>query len=184
MAYVTGGKCRWWAWSFYYECDVATPSNPHVAALLDEIQGPDDHDRATRALGLEAKLYNLNFSSGVETPIGPSLYLPIQISEREGGRKSTYFLTAGEEVVTGTYVVERAPYDRAVRRDTGESMPAATGDWYTESIVSANREVVSQRAGQLSVVDWSKGQGEIAYPRQKCVWWFWSFYMECSTTAR
>jgi hypothetical protein len=161
---------------------------PQLGALLKEIRSPDDHDRATEQLGLAAKLLNLNFASKFQTPIGEALYIPIQISKREGGRQSLYFLMSGKEATTGVLIIGMDIYYRVVRRDSGKETPAQTGDRYTDSIYSLNGEVISQTPGTLHVLDPSRGIGKFLpdalstnkeASKSPCGWYAWSFYAEC-----
>lgn len=160
---------------------------PQVKQLLQELRGPQDHDRATKQLGMDALLLNPHFANQIETPLGQALYIPRQISERDAGRKSLYFIKAGEEVMTGIYVIGPTIYYRVVRRDTGEGIPAQTGDLYTDIITTQENEVVSETQGTLTVLDPARGIGTFE-PTDKLAgspealensiaWWGWSFYL-------
>ncbi|HEX8818873.1 MAG TPA: hypothetical protein VF794_03035 [Archangium sp.] len=156
---------------------------PQLGRVMSELRGPDDHDRATAALGLEATLANFHMRSTVTTPLGPALHIPVQISKRDGGRKSLYFIKTGEQVIAGVYVIGSELYYRAVRRDSGEHVPAETGDLFTESILSTDGAVVHESQGRLQILDFSRGMGmlepvaggnSLAAP-DASVWVGWSF---------
>jgi len=132
---------------------------PGLERLANEIRGAEDHDRATAALGMDARLANFNLMTRVTTSLGPAIHIPIQISKREGGRQSLYFIKTGEQVIAGVYIIGDELYYRAVRRDSGKGSPAATGDLFTESILAPDGAVISEQQGRIQLLDWDKGIG-------------------------
>ena len=160
--------------------DRASQQAPHLKPLLQEIRGPQDHDRATRQMRTDALLLNPHFATQIETPLGQALYIPRQISEREGGRKSLYFIKAGEEVMTGIYVIGPTIYYRVVRRDTGQGPQAQTGDLFTDLITTQENEIVAEAQGTLTILDPTKGIGSFQ-PVDKLAasvtWYAWSFIL-------
>src|SRR5688500_8500000 len=90
--------------------DVQVPGKPAVIdQLRDMVHAPDDIDRATQELGLDPRLLNFHLATVVDLSplgLGPSLHIPVQITNRAGGRKSLYFLDVDEEVLAGVLVRE------------------------------------------------------------------------------
>jgi hypothetical protein len=132
---------------------------PELGRLVSEIRGPEDHDRATAALAMNASLVNIHLSTKVTTPLGPALHIPIQISKREGGRKSLYFISPREQIIAGIYIIDSTIYYRAIRRDSGNAIPAETGDVFTELILARDGTVVHEAQGMLRILDFSRGVG-------------------------
>jgi len=130
------------------------------------------------ALGLNPRLFNFSLATEVNTPVGKGLHIPVQISTRDGGRKSLYFLDPGEEVLAGVYVVNSQVYHRFVKRETGEGVPAKTGDRYTERIATPAGDAVASGTGPLQVLDETKGIGVLQLDGPTIVdgsvWVLWS----------
>ena len=93
--------------------------------------------------------------------LGNAVYIPVQISQREGGRKSLYYLNPGEEVLAGIFVTGQGIALKFIKRDTGSSLPAQTGDMYSIRVTNLAGEVIVQEQGGLDVVDPSTGSGQI-----------------------
>src|SRR5439155_16646299 len=72
-----------------------------------DVQHAGELDAATKNLGFPAFLLNFYLATSVNlSPIGleAAVHIPVQITEREGGRKSLYDLAQGEQVLAGIYV--------------------------------------------------------------------------------
>jgi hypothetical protein len=93
--------------------------------------------------------------------LGSAVYIPVQISQREGGRKSLYYLNAGEEVLAGIFVTGQGIALKFIKRDTGSSLPAQTGDMYSIRVTNLAGEVIVQEQGGLEVVNPATGSGQI-----------------------
>lgn len=161
-------------------CREALPKMPQ---LLDLVSSPSDIDVATEALAAPPQLFNFHFATKVTTPLGKGLYIPVQISERAGGRKSLYYLVPGEQVMAGVFVVDGSAFARLVRRESGVDVPARTGDVYTESFATLGGEVLFSGTGPLQVLDPEHGIGLLHLDgpslRGESVWAAWSFiYVE------
>ena len=124
-----------------------------IGQLFGTAQIPEGLDSTATQLGIPARLINLNLVTVLETSLGPSLYLPFQISSREGGRLSTYFLSPGESVITGALVNNNKIYYREVRRDSGDGKPAKTGDRFTEIILDENYQPIRATSVTLKVLE-------------------------------
>src|SRR5437762_1482286 len=99
-------------------------------ARFKEVHHSSELDAVTKNMGMPASLLNfylatrVDLSSSTEIGIGKAVYIPVQITEREGGRKSIYGLLPGEEVLVGIYVTDEAIALRYMERKTGSSLPA------------------------------------------------------------
>lgn len=153
-----------------------------LADLLDKVSHPDDLDAATAQLGLLPLLINPHLASRVDLSdlgLGHAVHLPVQISRVCGGRKSLHFLYPGEKALVGLYVTGEGVAFRYLTRETGHSLPARTGDEYSEELRSLRGELLRQRRGRLEVIDPEKGEGQIIVAGElKTIIksWGWSFF--------
>ena len=115
------------------------------------------------------------------SPVGNAVHIPVQISEREGGRKSLYYLNPGEEVLAGIFVTDDGLALRHVKRLTGRGTPARTGDTYETRVTNAQGKAIHQEQGRLEVIDPEHGIGQFiptaevaGRPRGRKVWILWS----------
>ncbi len=104
---------------------------PQAKELIAAINHPDDIDRVTTEQQVPARLYNFHLATKLSTPVGKGLHVPVQISQRSGGRSSVFFLTTNTEIVTGALITDKATYNCYVRRDTGHTPIATSGDAFT-----------------------------------------------------
>lgn len=168
---------------------VAIPSTPPVIERLGSlVQRPDHIDAASNQLGIPASLLNVHVATPADLSsigLGRGIYIPVQISSREGGRKSLYFLNLGEEVLAGIFVNSDGVALRFVRRVSGRAAPAQTGDTYLERITSRDGKPVFEGLGRLEVLDASRGFGRLIFDRtpdgrplrapRTEVWLYWSY---------
>ncbi|MCC3381050.1 hypothetical protein ACFQ5D_22510 [Paenibacillus farraposensis] len=157
---------------------------PGILQMAHQLKSPEDIDPVTTSLGLSPQLFNFQMATRVTTPIGKALHVPVQISKREGGRKSLYYLNPGEEVLAGVYVIDDNIFYRFVRRMSGEVIPAQTGDCFAERIATRDGKTLVMETGRLEVLDPRLGIG-LLYPEQQpsviaarrgiSIWIFWSF---------
>jgi hypothetical protein len=110
---------------------------PQVAGIAQQVSSPDMIDRITASHGLTARLYNFYLATRLtQQPLGEGLHVPVQISQRSGGRESLYFLQVEEETIAGTFITSSDIFDWHVRRLTGSTPQAQTGDifetWHTK----------------------------------------------------
>src|SRR2546428_10095750 len=130
---------------------------PSMEKLRQQVHHPDEIDEVTRKENIPASLLNFHLATPVDLSsvgLGQGVYIPVQITEREGGRKSSYYLKAGdEETLVGIYVTNQGIALRFMKRVTGESLPAQTGDIYEQRITSRERELISQFEGKLEVIN-------------------------------
>jgi hypothetical protein len=142
-------------------------------------------------LGIPAELFNVELATPADLSylnigLGKSVYIPKQISDREGGRKSQYLLCKGETVMTGIYANNCGILRRFVTRLTGDSPKAKTGDIYEETLTSRSGQVIYKGTGVLKITDEKKGIGEITFAQTRApqysqgassktkVWVLWS----------
>jgi hypothetical protein len=165
---------------------IGLPEQPSFFAdLQGMVNHPDDLDPATDRLGIAPSLINPHMASAVDLSdlgLGKGVHLPVQISRRRGGRKSLYYLHPGEKVLAGLYVTGEGMAFRYMARETGRSIPARTGDEYSEEIRSIRGDLLQQRRGRLEVTNPEKGEGQLVIEspgkaaKPRFTWWFWSFY--------
>lgn len=129
------------------------PQQDLVKRLFSTAKIPDELDQIATSLGIPARLANFYLAAELDTKLGTGLYIPVQISRREGGRISTYYLNPGEAVITGVIVINAKLFYREVTRKSGESKPARTGDKYIEKLLDSNYNVVQHSNVALDVVD-------------------------------
>lgn len=169
---------------------------PPSAELIERIAGlaggpnPAAIDHATNEAGVPAVLLNYQLATQVHLPVGRAIYIPRQIADREGGRKSLWTLKPGEETVAGIFVTGDGIALRYVKRETGKTDQAADGDIYLDRITTQDgRQVLSLLRGTFRSVDPKLGKGELrdlqvvqaapgwqAYRRWR-VWVVWSFIL-------
>jgi hypothetical protein len=169
-----------------------TSLDGRLGRLIESVDHPDQLDAMTQRLGIGAALVNCNAASVMDLAdigLGQVVHLPVQVSDRQGGRKSLYFINPKERIRAGFFVNGQGAAERYVTRETGTSFPAATGDIYTEEVISMTGEVIVKMKGKLEVIDRSKGHGRIEYEviegarigaLVSCTWWAWSFYYSAS----
>lgn len=161
-------------------------------AMTEMVRQPADIDRATELLGIPASLVNPALSSSVDLTflgLGLAIHIPVQVSDRDGGRKSLYYLQPGERALTGFLATKDALISRYTTRESGNSMPAATGDEYSEELRGADGSVIAKLYGKLEIEDLSRGHGALTFsrgtpesvdkmvkdrPNLSWVWYFWS----------
>lgn len=137
-----------------------------VEELKTLVSGPQDIDGATNELGIPAELLNVNLATAsnlefLNIGLKNAVYIPRQVSDREGGRKSLYFLCKGETAMAGIYTAESGILKRFVTRLSGESKPAKTGDLYMEELKTLDGRLIYQGTGTLNILDAKLGIGQI-----------------------
>jgi hypothetical protein len=153
---------------------------PQLQQLFKMVSHPSEIDEATKALDIPARLVNFHLAtpadlSGFNIGIGKAVHIPVAIADREGGRKSLYYLDPGEEVLAGFFVTGDSIVLRYLKRETGVSVPAQTGDEYSVRLTNREGATLYEDRGTLTVVDPSKGVGEIKTQKSKTeVWVLWS----------
>jgi len=149
--------------------------------LSSSVRGPEDIDQVTEKLGISPRLINFNLATAVDLSdigLGRAVHIPVQISDKEGGRKSLYFLDSGEEALAGIFVNEDGLALRYVKRQSGEGTPARTGDSYQIRITTLDGKTIHEEQGRLKVIDPKIGKGELVIAgrglRHRRVWILWS----------
>jgi len=145
---------------------------PNIQQLVQQIDSPDKIDAVLTARAMPARLYNFKLATRISTPVGAGLYVPVQISIRDGARKSFYLLNVNEEVLAGTLITQFDAYDSLVRRDTGANGPARTGDLFTIRWVSQDGRQLTREQFPLQILD--EGHGIGALGENTMVWVLWS----------
>lgn len=125
-------------------------------------KSPLELDKVLRHMGLEPRLVNPFLATKVSYLGHKYLYIPIQISDDPGGRRSIYFLNTSEEAPTGFIIPLQEDSDqilvRWIERISGNGK-AKTGDQYIERIRYLNGEVLAECKCELEVLDEEKGLG-------------------------
>jgi hypothetical protein len=162
-----------------------------ATALSGVVQGPDQLDEATSRIGIPSILVNPYLATEFDLTdfgLGKATYIPVQISVRTGGRKSLYFLHAGERALSGIFVTSHGIMYRYTTRESGGMLPAQSGDQYSEEIRDPAGHVVAMLHGRLEVTDAARGQGRVVFekaegraraavavkPRLSWIWILWS----------
>lgn len=156
-----------------------------MARLQAEVNHPADIDAATARLGISPFLINPYLATTVDMSfigLGLGVNLPIQITARQGGRQSLYFLRPGEKVLASIVVTSDGLVLRYVSRETGRSIPAQGGDGYSEEFRDIEGNVLSHSEGKLEILNAAKGEGRLVFPERSQAsnwrWICWSFYAE------
>jgi hypothetical protein len=136
---------------------IRIPSTPSVEEqLIGQIHEPSELDEVTNHLDIPASLLNFHLATPIDLSsigLGNVVHIPVQISEREGGRKSLYYLNPGEETLVGIYVTNQGIALRFMERVTGNSLPAQTDDIYSERITSRDGIIVFQSRRTLEIIN-------------------------------
>jgi hypothetical protein len=128
-----------------------------------EVDHPKELDKTATDQGMPASLLNFYLATQVDLSwlnLGKAVFIPVQIAEREGGRKSVFFLDQGDEVLTGIYVTCEGIALRFVKRVTGISLPAQIGDVYCTTIKNRDRVPVFEVQEKLLRFDPQTGAGQ------------------------
>lgn len=150
-----------------------------IARLRAEVSHPADIDAATERLGISPSLINPYLATTVDLSflgLEDGVNLPVQISRREGGRSSLYFLQPGQKVLASIVASSQGILLRHVSRETGNSVPAQAGDEYSEEFRDLAGEVLLHRRGQLEVLDTEKGTGRLIFTKgtdEAASSWWW-----------
>ncbi|NMO18827.1 hypothetical protein HPC49_07170 [Pyxidicoccus fallax] len=137
---------------------------PAAAALKERVSRPEELDPVSKELNIPARLVQFHLATPTdlsELGLGQATHLPVAISDSEGGRKSLYYLEPGEEVLAGFFVTNNGLALRYVKRESGEGVPAQTGDIYTERYTTREGRELFAGQGKLEVVDAEKGSGHV-----------------------
>jgi hypothetical protein len=140
------------------------PIPPITSRLAALVRKPDDIDAVTARFNASPRLLNFHLATPMDLSaigLGKVVYIPVQISTKEGGRKSVYTLNAGEEVLTGIYVNDGGMALDYVKRLSGTGNPAQKGDAYAERITSREGRVIFQGEGSLEQFNSRTGEGTI-----------------------
>jgi hypothetical protein len=133
--------------------------NKHVQTVTKQFQSvrnPSELDAATQSENMPAFLLNFHFATKVNLSrmgLEQAIHIPIQISERDGGRKSIFFLNQNEEVLAGIYVTSEGIAQRFVKRVTGSTFPAQTGDTYSTRIINQAGDLLFESREQLKTLN-------------------------------
>ena len=133
---------------------------------LKNVQDPSELDAATQHADMPARLLNFHLATLVDLPWQESekaVFIPVQITDREGGRKSIFFLDEGEETLVGIYITSEGGIAlRYMKRATGSTKPAQEGDVYSIRITNRDDELVFEGQEKLLSLDLQTGQGNFA----------------------
>jgi hypothetical protein len=138
---------------------------PKLDELKAIVNSPAEIDNATTALGIPPFLLNLYLATStnlrfLNIGLNEAVYIPRQITERDGGRKSQYLLRKGETTQAGVFIADSGMMLRYVTRLTGESEFAQTGDIYREQYITRDGKLIYEADGTLEIVDITKGIGK------------------------
>ncbi|HYT43988.1 MAG TPA: hypothetical protein VEP90_16730 [Methylomirabilota bacterium] len=140
---------------------IRIPPIPSIAeTLVEQVRHSNDPDEVTKSLNIPASLLNFHLATPLDLSLaglGHVVYIPVQVSRREGGRKSVFDLEAGEEALAGIYVTNQGIALEFMKRVTGSTLPAETGDVYQMRLTNREGEEAFQSALKLEVTDASAG---------------------------
>jgi hypothetical protein len=139
---------------------------PITSELSLQVNHPSEIDGKCEELGVTAILANYFLATPVDLSylnmnLSEGVHLPRQISTREGGRQSLYYLQVGETAMAGIITTEDSLMVRYVTRVTGTGVHAQTGDIYREQLRSRSGELIYEGEGTLHILDINKGKGKI-----------------------
>jgi hypothetical protein len=152
---------------------------PLVERLTPWVHTPEEIDDATSELGCPPYLFNPYLAAPADLSplgLGHAVFLPVQISRRDGGRRSLLDLEAGQEVLFGIYVMASGIALRFMARDTGDGLPAQHGDLYSTRLTTRDNEELFHDQGALEVIDADAGTVRFRMKRPfrcKCVLGTW-----------
>lgn len=138
---------------------------PIVETLRQQMPQPDQIDAVTDSLHMPAYLLNFYLATPLDLSsigLGHVINIPVQITDRPGGRKSLFFLQPGEETLAGIYVTSQSIALRYMKRLSGQSIPAQTGDTYAERITNREGIVISQGESRLEMLNPAEGSGRFS----------------------
>jgi len=138
----------------------------HVVKTLQEkfkgVSNPSELEAARRNAGMSATLLNFHLATLIDLSaigLGIAVHIPVEVTEREGGRKSVYSLDQGEEALTGICTTHEGIAMRFVKRVTGSSVPAEKGDIYSVRITNRDGDLVFEGQEVLQEFDPQAGEG-------------------------
>jgi len=139
---------------------------PITSELSSQVNHPSQIDEKCEELEVPAILANYFLATPIDLSflnmnLSNGLYLPRQISTREGGRQSLYYLPVGETAMAGIIITEDCLMVRSITRVTGTSEHAETGDIYKEQLHSRNGDLIYEGEGPLQILNIDKGKGQI-----------------------
>jgi len=145
---------------------------PQLEELKALVNNPAEIDNATAALSIPPFLLNLYLATStnlrfLNIGLNEAVYIPRQITERDGGRKSQYLLHKGETTQAGVFMADSGMMLRYVTRLTGESEYAQTGDIYREQYLTRDGKLIYEADGTLEIVDITKGIGKYTLVQTK-----------------
>jgi hypothetical protein len=138
---------------------------PITSDLSAQVSKPAEIDGKCDELGVSAILANYHLATSVDLSflnmqLSKGMYIPKQISTREGGRKSQYKLPVGETLMAGIITTEDKLMLRYVTRVSGNGSDAETGDIYREQWKSRSGELIYEGEGNLEILA-GKGKGQV-----------------------
>jgi len=145
---------------------------PKLDELKALVNNPSEIDNATTVLGIPPFLLNLYLATSTNLSflnigLNEAVYIPRQITERDGGRNSQYLLRKGETTQAGVFMADSGMMLRYVTRLTGESEYAQTGDVYREQYLTRDGKLIYEADGTLEIVDITKGIGKYTLVQTK-----------------
>lgn len=145
------------------------PKLDELKALVNNLS---EIDNATTVLGIPPFLLNLYLATSTNLSflnigLNEAVYIPRQITERDGGRNSQYLLRKGETTQAGAFMADSGMMLRYVTRLTGESEFAQTGDVYREQYLTRDGKLIYEADGTLEIVDITKGIGKYTLVQTK-----------------
>lgn len=113
-------------------------------------------DKALASLGLRPTLHHIALSNRLRTRLGDGLHIPVAVSEHAGGRKSLLGLDVGEEIQTGTVLIEERAYHQYFTRLRDSGKPAGKAN-YKERMTTADGKAVYEEIYQMTQIDEHRG---------------------------
>lgn len=140
------------------------PDATVIESVLKMVKTPDAEkiDMATKNAGIPAALMNFHLATKWHLPmLGTVMHIPVQVSKREGGRPSLWTLKQGQEVLAGIMVTSDEMVLRYVKRETGSSPTASTGDKFTMRFTTRDGRHLLTTTGVFEAVNPRRGLGKI-----------------------
>lgn len=142
---------------------------PLLDTIKEQINTPEELDSLTQDLNIPSRLINYHLATPADLSVlklnglNKTIHLPVQISTREGGRKSLYKLKKGEEVLAGIFVNSNGIILRKVSKISGDSRFAKTGDGYKTTLLDSQNNIIFEGTGELEIIDKKVGHGKIKF---------------------
>ena len=131
-------------------------------------ESPVEVDGYLNQIGLPATLLNLHLAKEIDlgflgiTGIGIATFVPVQISGREGGRKSIFKLAPKEEILHGVFFSKGSLIRQVVTRTSGNGDRINLGDLMDFSWKNVHGQEIKRLKGEVVKLADDNQSGEFA----------------------